>query len=95
VITLLWRSLYIKEIVMPVVTVQVPAGALSDTQKASLISKVTDVVVEVEGFPALRPSVHVLIEEVPAGGYGIGGRPLDVEKAKAALAKAAASTAQQ
>jgi 4-oxalocrotonate tautomerase len=76
---------------MPVVTVKVPAGALSATQKVNLISKVTDVVVEVEGFPALRPSVHVLIEEIPAGGYGVGGNAVDVEKAKAALAKAAAS----
>ncbi|TGY88763.1 4-oxalocrotonate tautomerase family protein [Marinicauda algicola] len=77
---------------MPVVTIQTPAGALSEVQKAALISKVTDVVVEVEGFPALRPSVHVLIEEVPAGGYGVGGHAVDVEKAKAALAKAAAKT---
>ena len=30
---------------MPIVTVQTPAGALSDTQKAELIRKVTDVVV--------------------------------------------------
>jgi 4-oxalocrotonate tautomerase len=78
---------------MPVVTVQVPAGALSETQKANLISKVTDVVVEVEGFPAIRPSVHVLIEEVPNGGYGVGGRAVDVEKVKAALAaRSAAAT---
>jgi 4-oxalocrotonate tautomerase len=71
---------------MPVITVQTPAGALSAAQKAELITKVTDVVVEVEGFPALRPSIHVLIEEVPAGGYGVGGQAVDVEKVKAALA---------
>ena len=75
---------------MPVVTVQVPAGALDVDQKAAMIAKVTDAVVEAEGFPTIRPSVHVLIEEVPAGGYGIGGRALDVAKAKAALAAAAA-----
>lgn len=71
---------------MPVVTVQVPAGALDAMQKANMIAKVTDAVVEAEGLPAVRPSVHVLIEEVPEGGYGIGGRPLDVARAKAALA---------
>jgi 4-oxalocrotonate tautomerase len=71
---------------MPVVTVQVPAGALSEAQKSALIGKMTDVVVEVEGFPAIRPSVHVLIEEVPAGGYGVGGQAIDVAKVKAALA---------
>jgi 4-oxalocrotonate tautomerase len=79
---------------MPVVTIQAPAGALSETQKAALISKVTDVVVEVEGFPALRPSVHVLIEDVPAGGYGVGGQAVDVERARAALAKAAGKAEQ-
>lgn len=78
---------------MPIVTVQVPAGALSAEQKAALIAKMTDVVIEVEGYPSLRPGVHVLIEELPAGGYGVGGRAVDVEKAKAALAKAAAQGA--
>lgn len=74
---------------MPVVTIQTPAGALSKAQKADMIRRVTDVVVEVEGFPAIRPSVHVLIEEIVDGGYGVGGQAVDVEKAKAALAKAA------
>jgi 4-oxalocrotonate tautomerase len=76
---------------VPVVTVQVPAGALSAEQKTTMIAKVTDAVVEAEGFPALRPSVHVLIEEVTAGGYGVGGRAVDVEKAKAAFAAQAAA----
>ncbi len=71
---------------MPIVTVQIPAGSLDVTQKAAMIAKVTDAVVEAEGLPAVRPSVHVLIEEVPEGGYGIGGSPLDVAKVKAALA---------
>lgn len=74
---------------MPTVTIQVPAASLSDSQKADLISKVTDVVVEVEGFPAIRPSVRVMIEEIPAGSYGVGGRVLDVEEAKAELAASA------
>lgn len=78
---------------MPTITAQVPAGTLTDTQKADLIRKVTDVVVEVEGFPAIRPSVRVLIEEIPASGYGVGGQVLDVEKAKAALAAASAEKA--
>jgi len=85
----------LKESQIPIVSVQIPAGALSETQKGALIAKVTDVVVEVEGFPAIRPSVHVLIEEVPAGGYGIGGKALDVEKAKAALAAKAAAVAEK
>jgi len=78
---------------MPVVTIQVPAAALSPEQKAMLITKVTDAVIDAEGYPSLRPSVHVLIEEVPAGGYGVGGKAVDVEKAKAALAARAATPA--
>lgn len=72
---------------MPVVTIQVPARALVREQKEKMIRLVTDAVVEAEGFPALRPSVHVFIEEVPDGGYGIGGRAIDVEAVKAALSK--------
>ena len=72
---------------MPIVTVQVPARALDGAQKTKMIQLVTDAVVEAEGFPAIRPSVHVLIEEVPDGGYGVGGRAVDVDKAKAALSK--------
>lgn len=79
-----------RELIMPIITIQTPSGSLSDTQKSDLIRKVTDAVVEVEGFPAIRPNVHVLIDEIPAGGYGVGGRALDVEKAKAALAASAA-----
>lgn len=72
---------------MPVVTVRVPTDSLSDSQKAAMIGKMTDVVIEVEGIPAIRPYVYVLIEEVPVRGYGVGG--LDVEAAKAARAAAA------
>jgi phenylpyruvate tautomerase PptA (4-oxalocrotonate tautomerase family) len=52
---------------------------------------VTDVVVEVEGLPAIRPYVYVLVDEIPRPGYGLGGRVLDAETVKAMLA--AASTA--
>lgn len=62
---------------MPVVTVKVPQGALSAEQKATLITKITDAVVEVEGKPALRPYIYVLIEELAPGGYGVGGRIFD------------------
>lgn len=70
-------------------TLQVPANSLSDAQKSDMIARITDVVVDIEGFPAVRPNVFVLIEEIPAGGWGKGGSVLDVEKTKAALAAAA------
>jgi 4-oxalocrotonate tautomerase len=81
----------LKEAAMPVVTIQVPAESLSDGQKAELVRRVTDVVVEVEGLPAIRPYVYVLVDEIPRPGYGLGGRVLDAETVKAMLA--AASTA--
>lgn len=71
---------------MPVVTIQVPAGALNADKKSTMIAKVTDAVVEAEGIPAVRSGTLVLIEEVPDGGWGISGRAVTLEKMKAALA---------
>jgi 4-oxalocrotonate tautomerase len=59
---------------MPLVQVSVPAGALTIEQKQELIAKMTDVMVEVEGIPAVRPSVWVQVNEVPDGGWGMGGQ---------------------
>lgn len=70
---------------MPVVTIQVPAGSLDAAKKASMIEKVTNAVVEAEGIPAVKPYTYVLIEEVPDGGWGMGGRALTLEAMKAVL----------
>jgi 4-oxalocrotonate tautomerase len=59
---------------MPVITVQVPEGSYTPEMKRDLVARVTDVVVDVEGIPALRPAVTVLIQEIPDGGWGSGGR---------------------
>jgi len=59
---------------MPLVQISVPEGALTLEQKRELVAKVTDVVVEVERLPAVRPGVWVQITEVPDGGWGIGGK---------------------
>lgn len=72
---------------MPVVTVKVPAGSLDGHR--SKRAKITDVVLDVEGFPSLRPSVHVFIEELPDGSYGVGGQAIDVAKLKTELTAAA------
>lgn len=64
---------------MPLVTISVPAGVLSPEQKQALISRVTDVVVDVEGIPQLRAGVHVLVTEVADGGWGVGGRAWTLE----------------
>jgi 4-oxalocrotonate tautomerase family enzyme len=63
---------------MPLVTVSVHAGSLDDAQKARMISLVTDAVVEGEGLGAAsRASTWVMIQEIPAGSFGVAGRPLD------------------
>ena len=70
---------------MPVVNISIPAGALSTDQKQQLISRITDVVVDVEGIPQLRGSVHVLINEVADGGWGAGGKAWTLEALAAAF----------
>lgn len=72
---------------MPLVQVSVPEGALTQDQKRRMIEKITDVVVEVEGIPAVRGGTYVLINDIPDGGWGSGGKALTLEVMKAALAK--------
>jgi 4-oxalocrotonate tautomerase len=58
---------------MPLVQISVPAGSLSPQQKTELVARITDVVVEVEGIPAVRQGTWVHINEVPDGGWGRAG----------------------
>jgi 4-oxalocrotonate tautomerase len=67
---------------MPVVSVQIPEGSFTQEQKRDLVAKVTDVVVEVEGIPELRPAVMVLINEIADGGWGTGGRAPTLDQMK-------------
>jgi 4-oxalocrotonate tautomerase len=50
-----------------------------------MIEKITDVVVEVEGIPAVRNGTTVLINEIPDGGWGSRGHALTLADMKAAL----------
>jgi 4-oxalocrotonate tautomerase len=78
---------------MPLVQISVPEGALSKDQKQQLISRITDVVVDVEGIPQLRQSVHVLVNEVADGGWGTGGKAWTLEALTAAFGANAATKA--
>jgi 4-oxalocrotonate tautomerase len=64
---------------------QCPEGALTQDQKRRMIEKITDVVVEVEGIPAVRNGTTVLISEIPDGGWGSRGQALTLADMKAAL----------
>lgn len=73
---------------MPLITVKLIENVFTPKQKAELIEKLTDTMVEVEG-ENLRGATFVLIEDVKEGDWGIGGRTLtaaDVHKMQAGKA---------
>ena len=71
---------------MPLVQISVPAGSLTAEQKALMVAKVTDAVVEAEGLP-VKEGTWVHINEVPDGGWGRGGRTATLEQMKASFNK--------
>ncbi|WP_085338498.1 tautomerase family protein [Aquidulcibacter paucihalophilus] len=71
---------------MPLIQISVPAGSLDAATKAKMIELVTDASVTAEGIPAARQFTWVHINEVPDGGWGMGGRALTLDMMKAALA---------
>ena len=60
---------------MPFANFKVPAGSLSAEQKELIVTRTTDLYAEIYGDRA-RPNTMVLVEEVPDGGWGIGGHVL-------------------
>jgi 4-oxalocrotonate tautomerase len=60
---------------MPLVTIKVVEGVLTEKQKHDLAAKITDVMVAFEGSEAFREVVWVLIEELHHDGWHIGGQP--------------------
>ncbi|MDI1253063.1 tautomerase family protein [Thermomonas sp.] len=74
---------------MPMVTIDVIKDVFTPIQKQSLISKVTDAVVAVEG-ESLRGVTWVRIKEFEGGDWAIGGKALTASDVHAlAAAKAA------
>ena len=60
---------------MPLVTIDVIKDVFTPEQKAEIIDKVTETMVEIEG-EALRGVTWVRIVEVEQGDWGIGGQLL-------------------
>ncbi|HXK56128.1 MAG: 4-oxalocrotonate tautomerase family protein [Gammaproteobacteria bacterium] len=60
---------------MPLITVNLIENVFSAKQKAEIISRLTDTMVEIEG-ENMRSVTWVKIEEVPEGQWGIGGAAL-------------------
>lgn len=57
---------------MPLVDIEVIEGVFDQAQKARMIQKVTDAMVEIEG-EAMRGVTWVRVKEVRSGQWGIGG----------------------
>jgi len=74
---------------MPLIDVKVIEGVFSEGQKRSIVEKLTDAMVSIEG-ESLRPVTWVVIEEVKGGNWAIGGRPLAAADVKAMAAGKAA-----
>ena len=74
---------------MPLINVKVIEGVFSSEQKAQIVQKLTDAMVEIEG-EAMRPVTWAMIEEVRSGDWAIGGKPLSTAEVKALGATRAA-----
>ncbi|MFI1364812.1 tautomerase family protein [Streptomyces griseochromogenes] len=57
---------------MPFANFKVPAGSLDEQQKELIVTRATELYVELYGERA-RATTLVLVEEVVDGGWGIGG----------------------
>jgi 4-oxalocrotonate tautomerase len=60
---------------MPLIQVKLIEGVFNADEKETIIEKLTDAMVSVEG-EAMRPVTWVTIEEVASGEWGIGGKAL-------------------
>ncbi|MEU1512846.1 4-oxalocrotonate tautomerase family protein [Streptomyces sp. NPDC005811] len=60
---------------MPFANFKIPAGTLDEKQKETLVTRTTELYVEIYGERA-RATTLVLVEEVADGGWGIGGTVL-------------------
>ena len=58
---------------MPLAQLKGISGYLTPDQKKQLITRVTDAILSVEG-EGLREVTWVIIEDIPAGQWGVGGQ---------------------
>jgi 4-oxalocrotonate tautomerase family enzyme len=74
---------------MPFINIKVLKGALSAEKKSEMITRVTEVVAEIEARPspkdALQRNTWCIIEEVDFGSWGIGGTAITEEMFKASM----------
>lgn len=71
---------------MPLVDIQLIRGVFTPEQKQTMISKVTDAMVSVEG-EAMRDVTWVRVQEIESGAWAIGGQPLTADAVRAMAGK--------
>ncbi len=67
---------------MPLVSIELIEGVFTSEEKQTMIKKVTDTMVSIEG-ENLREFTWVKINEIKQGYWGIGGNPLTANDIKA------------
>ncbi|MFL5282219.1 MAG: 4-oxalocrotonate tautomerase family protein [Rhodopila sp.] len=70
---------------MPLVDIQLIRGVFTPEQKHTMIQKVTDAMVAIEG-EAMRPVTWVRIQEIDSGAWAIGGKALSASDVRAMAA---------
>lgn len=70
---------------MPLIDIQLIKGVFTPDQKKTMIEKVTDAMVSVEG-ETMRPVTWVRVQEIESGEWAIGGTPLTAGDVKAMAA---------
>jgi 4-oxalocrotonate tautomerase len=75
-----------REDTMALIQVTVIAGVFTAPQKQEMVERLTDAMVAIEG-ENMRRTVWCIVQEVPDGAWGVGGRPLTADDVKA-LARA-------
>jgi 4-oxalocrotonate tautomerase len=63
---------------MPLINVRLIEGVFDEDEKAQMVEKLTDTMVEIEG-ENMRGVTWVVIDEVKSGDWGLGGQALTTE----------------
>jgi 4-oxalocrotonate tautomerase len=63
---------------MPLINVRLIEGVFDSNEKAAMIDKLTEAMVEIEG-ESMREVTWVVIDEVKSGDWALGGRALTTE----------------
>lgn len=70
---------------MPLIDIQLIKGVFTPDQKKTMIERVTNAMVSIEG-EAMRPVTWVRVQEIESGEWAIGGKPLTAGDVKSMAA---------